>query len=154
MTIIWYMVPEISTATDTIFLSSWAISCPNSPKNEISKKWKKHLEIIILHNCTKNYDYRLYCSWNMVFDKCNYFPFWPFFCPFTPPPPNSPKKKISKKLKTTPGDVIVLHKWTKNHDYMLYCSWDMAYDLCNCCFQFWAIFCPFTPLTAQKMNIS
>ena len=30
----------------------------------------------------------------------------------------------------------------------------MAYDVCNCCFQFWAIFCPFTPLTAQKMNTS
>ena len=23
---------------------------------------------------------------------------------------------------------------------------------CNCCFPFWAIFCPFTPLTAQKIK--
>ena len=93
----------------------------------------------------------IWCLTNVII-----FHFGLFFALLPPPspPPNSPKKKISKKLKTTPGDVIVLHKWTKNHDYMLYCSWDMAYDVCNCCFQFWAIFCPFTPLTAQKMNIS
>ena len=27
------------------------------------------------------------------------------------------------------------------------------HDGCNCCFSFWAIFCPFTSLTAQKMKI-
>ena len=40
------------------------------------------------------------------------------------------------------------------HDYLLYCSWDMGRDRCNCCFSFWAIFCPFTPVTAQRMIIS
>ena len=44
-------------------------------------------------------------------------------------------------------------KCTKNHDHMLYCSWDMTCDRCNCYFSFWAIFCPFTPLTAQKIKI-
>ena len=28
----------------------------------------------------------------------------------------------------------------------------MARDRCNCYFTFWAIFCPFTPLTTQKKN--
>ena len=37
---------------------------------------------------------------------------------------------------------------------MLYCSWDMAWDRHNCCFSFWAIFCPNTLLTAQKIKIS
>ena len=36
---------------------------------------------------------------------------------------------------------------------MLYCSWDMVQDNCNH-FSFWAIFCPFTPRTAQKVKIS
>ena len=36
---------------------------------------------------------------------------------------------------------------------MLYCSWDMVCDRCNCYFSFWAIFCPFIPLTAQKIKI-
>ena len=30
----------------------------------------------------------------------------------------------------------------------------MARDGCNCCFSFWAIFCPFTPVTVQKIKIS
>ena len=45
---------------------------------------------------------------------------------------------------------LVLPKYTKNHDHMLYCSWDTASDWCNFYFSFWAIFCPFTPLTTEK----
>ena len=30
----------------------------------------------------------------------------------------------------------------------------MAHNTCNCYFSFWAIFCTFTPLTAQKIDIS
>ena len=30
-----------------------------------------------------------------------------------------------------PGDVIILHKSTKNYDHMVYCSWYMARDECN-----------------------
>ena len=56
-------------------------------------------------------------------------------------------------MKKTPGDNIILHKCTKNHDLMLYCSWDMVCGRCNCYFSFWAIFCPFTSLTAQKLKI-
>ena len=51
------------------------------------------------------------------------------------------------------GDII-LHKCTKNHDHMLYCSWNMACDEYNCYFSFWAIFCPFSPITVQKFKIS
>ena len=29
----------------------------------------------------------------------------------------------------------------------------MAHGECNCYFSFWAIFCPFTHLTAQKIKI-
>ena len=68
-------------------------------------------------------------------------------------PPNNPKNKNFKKMKKIPGDIIILHKCPKNHDHMLYWSWDMAHDGCNCYFSFWAIFCPFTPLTTRKMKI-
>ena len=74
-----------------------------------------------------------------------------YFLPFYPP--NSPKNGNLKKVKQLAGDIIILHKSTKNHDYMLYCSWDMAHGGCNY-FLFWAILCPFTPLTAQKTKIS
>ena len=55
-------------------------------------------------------------------------------------------------MKKMPEDII-LHKHTKNYDHMLYCFWDMAQGRYKCYFSFWAIFCPFTPLTVQKLKI-
>ena len=66
-------------------------------------------------------------------------------------PPNNPKNQNFKKVKKAPGDTIILHKCTKNHDHMLFCSWDMVCDKCHCYFSFWAIFCPYT---TQKIEIS
>ena len=61
----------------------------------------------------------------MACDGCNcYFSFWAIFCPFNPPlppSPNNPKNKNFKKRKKTPGDVIILNKWTKHYDHMVYC---------------------------------
>ena len=72
------------------------------------------------------------------------------FCPFTPPLPlTSWKMKISEMNKY-PGDIIVLHKCTKNHDHEIYCSGDMAPDRCNCYFDFSLYFFPFTPLSQTK----
>ena len=67
-------------------------------------------------------------------------------------PSKNPKNQNFEKVKNSLGDIIILHKCTKNHDRMLYCSWDMARERCNCYFSFWAIFCSFTSptLTAQK----
>ena len=93
----------------------------------------------------------------MVCRQCNcYFSFWATFCPFTPlPPPLTVwNMKISIKQKKALGHIIILHKCTKNHDHMLYCSSDMAHDTCNCYFSFWASFCPFIHLTNQKIKIS
>ena len=125
---------------------------PNSPKNQNFEKMKKMPgDIIILHMCTKNYDQMINGSWDMVCDRCNcYFSFWAIFCPFTPLTPQ--KIKILKKWKKTPGDIIILHKCTKNYDEKVYSSWDMVHDGCNY-FSFWAIFCPFTLLTAWKITI-
>ena len=100
----------------------------------------------------------LYCSWDMVGDGCNCcFSFWAIFCPFTPL--TGQKWKFQKNEKN-PGDIIILHKCTKNHDHMLHCSWNMACDTCNFYFSFWIIFYPFTPQnlpfypTAHKIKIS
>ena len=42
--------------------------------------------------------------------------------------------------KNPPRDIIILHNSNKNHDHMIYFSWDMARDGCNY-FSFWAFFC-------------
>ena len=47
--------------------------------------------------------------------------------PFNPPPPKSPKNDNIKNEKN-PGDIIILHKCTKNYDHPLYCSRDMTHD--------------------------
>ena len=79
----------------------------------------------------------------MLFILDNFLPFYP---------PKSPKNEHFKKNEKTPGDIIILHNCTKNYDCRLYCSWDMVCDRCNCYFWFQAIFCPFTPLTAQRVK--
>ena len=66
--------------------------------------------------------------------------FGTFFALF---PPNNPKNKTFQKMKKIPGGIITLHKCAKNHDHMLYGSWDMVHNGCKCYFSFWAIFCPF-----------
>ena len=110
--------------------------------------------IIILQKRTKNHDHMLCCFWDLAHDRCNcYFSFWAIFCPFTQVA--TQKMKISRKMKKKPpGGIIIPQKCTKNHDHMLYCSCDMARDGHNTYFSFWAIFCPFTPLTNQKTKTS
>ena len=113
---------------------------------KILKKWNKFQEISFYTSLPK---IMIVCY--AVPEICcviDSYLFWAIFSTFTP----LTAWKIKIEKKKTPGDIIILHKCTKNHDYMLYCSWDMARDRCNCYFSFWAIFCPFTPLTVQKIK--
>ena len=78
---------------------------------------------------------------------CHFGPFFTLLTPVT-----TQKIKILKNWKKTSRDIIILYKCTETHDHMLYSSLDTAcngYDY----FSFWAIFRPFTPLTAQKIKI-
>ena len=76
---ICYTVPEIQPVRDIIFIFNFGLisALPPLPlpiqKIKIFKKWKKktkaHRDIIILQMCTKNYNHRMYSSWDMV---CNW----------------------------------------------------------------------------------
>ena len=46
-----------------------------------------------------------------------------YFFPFIPL--TFQKIKISNKWKKNPRDIIILHTCAKNHDQMIYGSWDM-----------------------------
>ena len=63
------------------------------------------------------------------------------------------KNQNFEKMQKTSGDIIILHMCIKNYNQMMYGSWDVVRDRCNCYFSFWAIFCPFTLLAAQKNKI-
>ena len=123
MTIIWYMVPETWSATERIFLSSWAIFYlfTLATARKISQKIKKTTGDIILHKCTKNHDHRLYCSWDMARDRCNcYFSFWASFCPLTP----LTAQKIKSFKEKRPGENHFTHRhqtiWSYNVWFLRY----------------------------------
>ena len=70
-----------------------------------------------------------------------FFGIWPFW---------QSKKSKFWKIKTMPGDIIILHLCTTNDDHMMYDFWHIK---CNRqSFIFWAIFCIFTSLTIQKIK--
>ena len=137
----------IWSATDRFFLSSWAIFCPFTPLTaQIIKisKMKKSLEISSFYTSVPKImviGYTFPEIWR-VMDVIVIFNTFPFYSPIT-----------AQQMKTNPGDIVILYKCTKNHDHMLYCSWDMAVkDVII--FHFRRFFCPFTPLKAQKIKIS
>ena len=96
-------------------------------------------DIIILHKFTINDNQMMYGSWDIGRDRQIFFVILDHFLPFY-----NPKYQYFVKIKQMPGDIIILHKCTKNNDHMLCCSWNTAHDGCKCYFSFWAIFCPFT----------
>ena len=128
------------------FLSLYS---PNSLKNQNFEKMKKLREMSLFYICVPKMMIRwctvpeICCMMNVII-----FHFGPFFALL---PPNSPKNQNLKKMKKAPGDITILHMCNKNYDQMMYGSWDMVQNRCNY-FTFWVIFCPFTPLTAQKIK--
>ena len=105
-------------------------------KIRILKKWKKLLEISFYTRVPNTT-----IIWGTVPE------IWAFFWPLYPP--NNQETQNFKTMKKIPWDFISLHMCTKNHNHMVYTSWDMEYDRHNF-LSFYAIFCPFTPLWPQK----
>ena len=121
-----------------IFLLFWTILWFSIPltiqKIQFWKHEKTPGDIIILHMCAINDNHMMSDSWNMECDGQNFLSFWTIFCPFI--------LQITWKIqilkngeKKMPGDITTyyiyyLHKCTKNHDHMLYCSWDMYCAWC------------------------
>ena len=55
-----------------------------------------------------------------------------------------------EKIKKAYEGVIILYMCTKNHNHMVYASWDMGTT--HNFLSFWVNFCPFTPLLAPKIK--
>ena len=129
-------------------MSSWAILYPFTPllmpKIKIWKKCKKTGYIIFLHMCAINEDHMMYGCWDIRQDI--------FFLFYSSSTLTTQKIKIFKKWKKPRGDIIISHKYTKNHDHMLYCSSDMVHDGWNCYFSLWATFCPKNQIFEKMEN--
>ena len=129
------------------YFSFWASFCPFTPRTTQKiknlQKWKKCLKISSFYTSVPKIMSICYTApeaWHVT-HNCHFFHFGLFFALLTPWQPKNSKLKKTKKLRY----IIILHKCTKNHDHMLYCSWDKACGRCKCYFAFWADFCPFTP---------
>ena len=108
------------------FVLFFALLPSNKMKNQNFEKLKKTPgDIIILHMSTINENYMMCGSWDMECDRQIFFSFWTIFWLFYTPIITQ-RIKILKNWKKTPGSIIILHNCTKNHDHMLYCSWDTA----------------------------
>ena len=122
MTIKWCIVPEWSM-TD---MSFWTIFCLFTTlktqnikvlKNE-NNAWR-YYDFTHVHHKSQSYDVWFLRYWARqmeLFVILDHF--------FLIYPLKTQKIKISKKWKKCP----------KNYNHMLYCSWDMARDRCNCYF--------------------
>ena len=130
-TIIWCMFPEIWRVTDRTFclFGLFLFFCLTTQKIKILNE-KKHLEILSFYTCVPQMKI-IWCMAPKIWSVTDriFSHFGPFFSPFTPLTVQKIKtlKKWKKKKKKhththTRGDIITLHKCTKNHDHMLYCS--------------------------------
>ena len=119
---------------------------PNNPKNQNFEKMKKkktnkqNLEILAFYTCIL----QMMIIWYIVLQKWSatdriFYQFGPFFALLLPLQPR--KSKLWKNEKITIND---------NH--IIYGSWDIKCDR-QIFLSLWAIFCPFTPLTTQKIKI-
>ena len=130
MTIIWCMVPEIWSVTDQIFCHSgmlFVLLPPYGPRK--SKFWKNEKKARRYYHFTQVYHkWQSYYVWFLRYEAwlTIFLPFWTVFCSTTPL--TTRKTKILKNWKKKKsGDIIILHKCTKNNDPMLYCSLDNGF---------------------------
>ena len=135
-------------------LSFWVTFCPFSPlkiqKIKILKLKETPGDIIILHICTINGNHMMYSSSDMEHNRQTFLSFWTIFCPFISS--MDPENQNFGKMNNTPEDIIILKMCTINYSHMMYGSWDMKCNKQNF-LPFWTVFCPFTPLTTQKIKI-
>ena len=120
-------------------LTTWTINILKNEKNI----WRYHHFTYLYH---KWQSYEVWFLSYQAWQTRIFLSLWTIFCT------NNPKNKNFEKLTKRPGNIIILHKCTKNHDHMLYCSLDMTRNRFNY-FSFWASFYFFTSLTAQKIKI-
>ena len=90
-------------------------------KSKISKNKKRYLEIIVLHQCTKNHNYMIFnlqtMMWIALQVILGHFCLLPNFWPR--------KSKFLKKRKKARGYIIILLLHSKNHNHLMYSSLKM-----------------------------
>ena len=124
---------------------------PNNPKNQNFEKIKKSLDILSIYTAVP----QMMIIWGMVPEISSLADriFCHFGLLFTLLPPNNPEKIFLKKWKKLlEVYIIILNMSTVNENHTIQSETQCAPD--RLFLSSWAIFCPFTPITAWKMKIS
>ena len=120
------MVPEIWSMANKFFCHLGQFSAllpPNDPENQNFKKNEKD-SYRYNHFTHAYHKWQSYDVWFLRSGarRREFFVILEHFLPFYLP--NNPKNQNFEKMKKFPGDIIILHKYTKNHDHMIHYSWD------------------------------
>ena len=105
-----------------------ALLSPYGPRK--SKFWKNEQNTWYYHFTNVYHKWKSYDLWFLRYgvQQIEFFVIFNCFWPFTPP--TTQKIKILKKWKK-PGDIIILHRCTKNNDHMMYGCWNMVRNRCT-----------------------
>ena len=105
----WYIRQNISRQNFFVILAYFLpFYPPNNPKNKnFEKNEKSTWRYYYLHKCTINENHMIHGSWDINCNRQICFVIFGHFFSFYPL--NSPKKENIKKVKKTPGDIIILH---------------------------------------------
>ena len=144
---VWFLRNRVQGTEFFIILDHFLLFyLSNNPKNQNFQKLKKSQKISFYAGVTINANYMMYywarqTKFFVILDHILHFY-----------PPNSLKNQNFEKVKKRPGDIVISHMFTINDNQMMYGSWDMEHDRQNFLL-FWNVFCPFNPLTTQKIKI-
>ena len=104
MTIMWCIIPEIWCMTNRIFCH-----------------FGRYYHFTHVYHKWWSYDVWLLRNWAQQIELFAILDHFLLFYTL-----KNPKNQNFQNLKKSPGDTIILHKCTKNHDQMVYCSCNMA----------------------------
>ena len=125
MMIIWYIVPEISSTIDRLFVILdyfWPFYPLATRKIKILKNEKNYWRYY--HFKHEYHEWKSWCMIPEIWSTADIiFCFGPFFALLHPP--NKPENQNFEKRKKTPGDIIILPKCTINDNHTIYGSWNM-----------------------------
>ena len=134
----------------------WVIFCPlpSPPKTpKKSKFWKNEKKCWRYHHFTQVYQKPQLYEVQFLRYGVRQTEFFVILGHFLPSyPSNNYENQNFKTMKKASCNVIILHMCIKNHNHMMYASWDVEYDRHNF-LSFWPIFCTFTPLLTPKIKI-
>ena len=122
------MIPIVNTFCSSLteignYGSFFSLFIP--PKNLKNQNFEK------MKMCTKNHNHMRYDSWDMEWDRHNFFSFWANFCPFN--------TLLTLKIKIWEKCEKKQDMCTINEDHMMYSSWDIRHNK-QSFLSFWVIF--------------